>query len=289
MRTTLSSLPRRALGLPLALVTLAHASPSLADEKAECLAAASTGQTLRDAHSLIEAKESFQVCARPSCPALVQTDCGAWLDAVERALPTVVLAAKDGEGRDLIDVVVSVDGKPFARKLDGQAVPMNPGAHDFRFDRADGTTATSRVIVKEGEKAQEISVAFAPAVVSPPPDAVSPLPVAPPPAPADATANARALQRALALVLGGVGVAGIAVGGGIALDAKSKDDTAAAETTPSRHSDSVNAVSEGNAGTVVMVAGGVLAAAGIVVWFTAPSAKVSVGAAGSSLWLRGTF
>jgi hypothetical protein len=82
---------RLALGLPLVAAFLSFGRASLADGKAECLAAASRGQTLRDAHSLVEARVQFQACARRECPAIVQTDCGAWLDAVERTLPSVVL------------------------------------------------------------------------------------------------------------------------------------------------------------------------------------------------------
>jgi hypothetical protein len=40
---------------------------------------------------------------------------------------------------------------------------------------------------------------------------------------------------------------------------------------------------------VVFVVGGVAAAAGIVVWLTAPSAKVAVGTNGREVFLGGSF
>jgi len=280
--------PRARTLAPLAAFALiAFGRTASADEKADCLAAASTGQTLRDSHALIEAKGQFQLCARPSCPALVQTDCGDWLAAVDRALPSVVLNAKDGDGRDLFDVSVTVDGKPLTQKLEGQALAMNPGAHEFRFALANGTTATSQVLVREGEKAQEVAVVLPAAAFPTLEPGPTPLPVEPPKP--VVTGPSPALQHALGLVLGGLGIAGVGIGGGIALDAKSKDDAASRETGAPRHTDSLNAVSEGNAGTIVMVTGGVLVAAGVVVWFTAPKARVSVGTNGSEVLLRGRF
>jgi hypothetical protein len=284
----------RKLALGSALVAAAGlvAGASSADEKADCMAAASKGQTLRDAHALIEAREQFRVCARSVCPAIVQTDCGAWLEEVERTAPSVVLSAKDKDGRDLLDVSVSVDGAPLAQKLDGQAVPMNPGVHTFQFVLADGLSATSRVIVKEGEKAQSVAVAFVPPSELPKLDEKPKMETLPDetPAPAKPTGPVRgAAQRLSGLVLGGVGVVGVGVGIGIALDAKSKDVSAAGEKSPAQESDSRNAVNEGNVGTVVLVAGAVVAAAGVVLWLTAPSAKVAVGTRGTELLLKGTF
>jgi hypothetical protein len=287
-----------ALGSSLVVASSLAGGASLADEKADCMAAASKGQTLRDAHALVEAREQFRVCARRECPAIVQTDCGPWLEEVERMVPSVVLSAKDGEGRDLLDVSVTADGAPLAQELDGQAVPMNPGVHSFEFTLADGTTAASRVIVKEGEKAQAVSVVLRPASVVVPGDAPKEGMLAPPTTPDAETAKPNtpapgttrgAIQRVLGLVLGGVGLVGLGVGGGVALDAKSKDVTAAGEGGSARQTDSQNAVSQGNAGTVVIVAGAVVAAAGIVLWVTAPSAKVAVGMDGRELLLRGTF
>jgi hypothetical protein len=48
-------------------------------------------------------------------------------------------------------------------------------------------------------------------------------------------------------------------------------------------------VSAGNAATVVFAVGGVLAAAGIVVWLTAPRAPVTVGTNGTEVVVGGAF
>jgi hypothetical protein len=260
----------------------------LADEKSECLAAASKGQTLRDAHSLVEAREQFKVCSRSSCPPIVQTDCGAWLEAVEQTLPTVVLSAKDGDGRDLVDVTVTADGQPLVRKLDGQALPMNPGLHSFRFELADGTSSTSQALVKEGVKAQGVAVVVRLPVpeVQPQEARSATLPPPEPPKPVHGRGGA---QRAIGWLVGGAGLVAVGVGSGIAFDAKSKDGTAAREGGLAGQTTSHNAVNEGNAATVVFVTGVVVTAAGFALWITAPSARIAVGVNGSEVLLGGAF
>jgi hypothetical protein len=129
-----------------------------ADEKAVCLDAVSKGQPLRDAHQLVEARDQFQICARAECPARLRTDCASWLSDIERTVPTVVLSAKDGAGRDVADVKVTVDYKPFVDRLDGHAIAVDPGMRTFRFLRSDGSVVTEQALIKEGEKARNVSV-----------------------------------------------------------------------------------------------------------------------------------
>jgi hypothetical protein len=181
-------------------------SLAMADDKAACLEAAAKGQRLRGSHQLVEAREQMRACAAAQCPAVVQTDCARWLDEVEAALPTVVLAARGGTGVDLFDVKVTVDGKLVASKLDGEGAPMNAGPHTFHFEGADGTSVDQQVMIKEGEKNQVVSV-----VLGSIPAAV--------PGPAGLPETVPGAERAtsspwktVGWVVGGVGVAGLAVG-----------------------------------------------------------------------------
>jgi len=195
----------------LASVVLAAESPARADEKAVCLDAASRGQTLRDAHKLVEARDLFRLCARRQCPAMVQQDCGAWLGDVQRDLPTVVVSAKDGQGADLQNVQVTLDGQPLVASLDGQAVPVNPGDHLFHFEAADGTQVDRHAVIKAGEKNQAVAVVLAKPV------AVTPAAPATPPGPHDAQGATAPTEgagpwRTVGWVLGGIGVVGLGVG-----------------------------------------------------------------------------
>ena len=270
------------LGL-LACAALSRAPVVRADgstgavDKATCLDAVSKGQRMRDTHQLVEAREKFRLCARAECPAVVQTDCAGWLADVEKTLPTVVLSAKDHGRRDVVDVRVSVDGQPIASALDGQAVGVNPGLRTFRFERAaDGRTATSQVLIKEGEKARGVAVML-------PGDQVVGTPGATGPA-TDASAEANrattpssstSTVRVLGLVIGVAGVLGMAASAGAAVDAKSRDNSAANEPGTLRQTDSAGAVSEGNIATVILGVGGAMAVAGVVLWIAAPSGRAS--------------
>jgi hypothetical protein len=180
--------------------------PAFADEKAACLEAASKAQNLRDAHKLVEARDQLRVCARVTCPAVVQSDCGNWLVEVEKALPTVVVAARSPAGADLIDVKVSVDGTLLVSKLDGQAVPMNAGPHTFRFEGPAGATVDEQVLVKEGDKNQPITVVLgAPVAATPPP--TNPVNTGGGPSP----------WRTVGWVTGGLGAAGLVMGAAFGL------------------------------------------------------------------------
>jgi hypothetical protein len=178
-------------------------SPARADDTARCVSAAADGQDLRDRHKLLEARDRFRACVTAACPAVVQRDCAGWLTEVERQLPSVVIYAKSAEGADLFDLRVTLDGQPFASKLDGQSVAMDPGPHTFHFETADGSAIDRRVLVREGEKSQPIAVVLgaAPAVrVIPPAEAVV--------EPGRGTSG----WKTFGWVAGGLGVAGLAMG-----------------------------------------------------------------------------
>jgi hypothetical protein len=264
---------------------------STADEKAVCIDAVTKGQPLRDAHELVEAREQFRICARAECPARLRTDCAAWLSEIDKTMPTVVLSAKDQAGRDVADVKVSVDGKPLVDRLDGRAVEVDPGMRSFRFERRDGSVTTQEALVKEGEKARSVSVELSGASRGAGSGESSGAP------------TPGSTARALGLILGGVGVVTLAVGFGVAFDAKSKDDASKTESGAAQYNDSGSAVGEGNAATVVLGVGAAVAVTGVVLWLTAPRAKTD-GASASSAWpgrglrvatdgraliLRGTF
>jgi hypothetical protein len=246
-----------------------------AGNKAACLSSAANGQTLRDAHKLVEAREQFRICASAQCPAMVQGDCGQWLADVDRSLPSVVITAKNWAGADRVDVRVTVDGQPLLTKLDGEAIPMNPGEHTFHFEEPDGTQVDQQVVVREGEKNQNIGAVLGKA---PPPTE------APRAATETVAPPKHSPMRPAGLVIGGIGVAGLATGAVLGLLAASTWSTAKSEC-PTHVGCSAQAVSDqqhtatlGTTSTVLFVAGGVFVAAGVTLFLTAPKADApSVG------------
>ena len=283
------------------------ASPVRAQDRAACLQAASDGQTSRNAHKLIDARARFRLCAGIACPSVVQAQCVSWLAEVERSLPTVVVTAKDAAGADLVDVKVTVDGVPFATKLDGGAVPLDPGPHTFHLELADGTARDEPVVVREGAKDQSIAVVLrrpgeeaAPAPPSPSP-APPPAGVVAVPAAGEPSSSGLGGMRVAALVVGGVGVAGIAVGAVFGVQAMSKKNQSDAQcpggSTGPCSDEGVSlakqGVSAGNASTVAFAVGLAGVAGGVVLWLTAPrpssaqgSLRVGAGLADGGFALR---
>lgn len=224
----------------VALAVIGWQGPARASDKQACLDASSQGQTLRDAHKLLEARDQFRACARASCPDVVAS----WLNQVDKDVPSLALTAKDGDGNDLVDVKVTLDGTVVATKLDGHSVEVNAGPHSVRFELADGTAVDEQVLTHEGDKNHVVNAVLrkaappppTPAVVTPaivPPSAVGSAAVTPAPdvALGPATSAGRG-QRTVGLVVGGVGVAGLVVGSIFGVNASSKWSSAKKDCQP---------------------------------------------------------
>jgi len=267
---TIPLVPRFALASALAFAwafASATAAGAGADRKDTCLEAASKGQRLRDGHELIEARNQLRVCAEAGCPAAVQGDCAKGLGDVEKALPTVVIAAKDGAGVDLVDVKVSVDGEPFADRLDGLAMPMNPGLHTLRFGSPGHADAEEQVTVREGEKHQLIAVVL---------EATAPPQAGPR---ADTGVHREPAGRTVTWVLGGAGAAALGVGATFGLMALVQKNDA--------HCDANNVCDPGTAAgiktaaalsDVGWIAGGILLGAAGALLLLAPDESAGHGA-----------
>jgi hypothetical protein len=286
-----------ALLIGLGVAATLFSAEALAEDRAACFAAASQGQTLRDEHKLVEAREDFRVCAQQHCPTSMRSDCAGWLEAVEKSIPTVVVTATDATGSSVFDVAVRIDGRPFVAKLDGSAMPVNPGVHTFRFERDDGTTVEQVLQVNEGDRNFKIAVVLK----AEPPPAAPPAPPAPGP-------GLRAPQI-VGLGSGVLGLAGIVVGSVFGLQTysetnKQKLDCPQATCTQSGNvrgnKDHSAAVTDGTISTAAFIAGGALVATGAVLFFatghtpTAPASSglvlwPALGPEGGCLLIRGEF
>jgi hypothetical protein len=91
----------------------------------------------------------------------VRSKCVEWLPGVERALPSIVVAVKDRRGEDAVRAEVRIDGKIVARKLDGSAIPVDPGPHTLRVDLPGDRPSVKRIVVQQGEQFRKVSVSFA--------------------------------------------------------------------------------------------------------------------------------
>jgi hypothetical protein len=321
----MSQVTKRLL-LSLSAALVLPSTTAFADDAA-CLDAVARGQRLNATHRFVEAREWLRMCTSSACPPVVQTDCASWLAMVEKSLPTVVVLASDGAGESLVDVKVTVDGLLFTAKLDGQALPINPGSHTFHFEGPGGTTADQVVVVPEGEQNHRVAAVMKkpeaapePIVTPAPPAPTPPAPTAPPstppvtpaeqlntsessappaaPPPTGHSGRGTGLQRTLAVAAGGIGIVGLGVGAAFAFSAMSQRNDAQSvcpgPTCPTLDGSNKwhTAVISGNASTIGFLVGGVGIAAAAVLLATAPRAsapRAQVGLGVGGVEVSGTW
>jgi hypothetical protein len=158
-------------------VLLAAARPARADEAHACAEPHLAAQRHRRAGELVRAREALLACSRAECSSVLAKDCVAWLGEVEAALPSVTLEAKTAEGRDATDATARIDGEPAARRIDGRALPLDPGPHRIVFERPGKPSVEEQIVLREGEK-RVVTARFRgqPAALAPARDVERPIP-----------------------------------------------------------------------------------------------------------------
>ncbi len=251
-------------------------------------------------------KEVATAAKREGQPARVQlaTDKAAALEPRLSRL-TVTLAP----GADVAGLVVRLDGVAVDRPVWNTPLPLDGGRHEVVAE-AEGRTpwkTTVEVAAERDAKTVQVPVLEVAAAVTPPPPQA---PVNPAPTPTDeATAQPRGMSgtRIAGIALAGVGVAGVVVGSvyGVLTGVEwnqQKSDCASASNCPHRQQalqDHQSLTSDSIVSTIAFVAGGVLIAGGVVLYFVgAPSSPhteqsvllaPAVGPGAAGLDLRGTF
>ena len=261
----------------VSVFVLLTANGALADlTKHECVVANTAGQDLRQAGKLRAAHTQFSLCVSSSCPGPVRKDCADQLDAVDHGTPTLIIGAKDSSGADLSAVRVSIDGELLVVSLDGTAIAVDPGKHTLTFEGT-GEKKELELVILEGQKGRQVAVVMKGDVVAP---AVAPVLVAKAPTPLpppDATASPSPTRRTWGIVTAGAGAAGVVAGSALGIAAlvtynHAKSQCAAGTTygCGAGGSEGATAHGEAAASTAAFIAGGVLLAAGVTLWLTAP-------------------
>ncbi len=154
----LGSVLRPGLSFAAALTWLICAWPARAQDPA-CIKAYEDVQVRRRESLLITARDAAVTCAS-SCPPVLAKDCATWIGELEAAIPRVVLEARDGNGTPIVDVQVSIDGKPAVQQLQGRAIEVDPGPRTFLFSTAGAASVRLKTVVVEFEKNQRVSAQF---------------------------------------------------------------------------------------------------------------------------------
>jgi hypothetical protein len=249
----------------------------------ECLNASEASLKSRAQHKLKDARAQALVCASRTCPADVRTECTKRVTELNGIIPTLVFEVKDPNGEDVPGVKVTIDGDVFAERLDGTAVPVDPGEHAFTF-AANDKTVSKTLVIREGDKGRRERIVLGEKAPPPPTNDTSAA------APATTDDKKRAPEtpqksdsgmsgmRIGGLVAGGVGLVGIGLGTYFGVTASSAWNNSKSEcstTSCPNHAQAVvdhdSAANNGLASTISFAAGGALLASGILLFVLAPS------------------
>jgi hypothetical protein len=147
-----------ALGGALLLAFLAATGVARAEDDAACQASYVAGQRrYKLDHDLLGGREQLLICAK-TCPDELRASCGKWLSEIDAELPSIVVKAKDADGRDELDGSVEIDGKIVFGYITGTPIECNPGEHTVRVLRPHHAPAGEAVLLHAGEKLRVVDV-----------------------------------------------------------------------------------------------------------------------------------
>ncbi len=222
---------------------------------AECLAASDASIDAANGHRLRRERSQLLVCSDASCPAEIHAECIRRVEEVNAAIPTIIFEARDATGADLSEATIAMDGEVLAQRIDGIALPIDPGLHAFTFEHAGQPAVRKVFVIREGQKERREVITFD----------WQPFPSK------TAAGHALRVQQILGIAAVAVGVAGLGLGAVFGIDAMSKRKDAE-RICPDQCADNngvalwSDARSTGNLSTVAFVVGGVATAAGVALW-----------------------
>ncbi|MDX2008969.1 MAG: hypothetical protein SFW67_02205 [Myxococcaceae bacterium] len=147
--------------LLLVVSATALAQPAPRAEKAQtqvCFDAYESTQGARRDGRLIEARDAAIVCSADACPRTLSRDCVKWVGELQALVPGLVFDVRLADGSNLTDVLVTMDGKPLLERVDGKAVPVDPGEHTLVFTTREFPPVTTKIVALEGDRARKVQV-----------------------------------------------------------------------------------------------------------------------------------
>lgn len=266
------------------LVAACVTMPALAEPGGQpprdCAQEFESAQRLRKEGKLKAAAEASISCSQPACPTFISKECTNIFSEVQSSIPSITVRATDGRGQLLTDVEVYMDGQLITKVIDGRAVSLDPGVHEFRFVPAGKPEQTVKVLVAEGEKNKVVSADFP----SLEPQASGEAPEKQTVqlgtgAGMDVVRDKKSGPPVASYVLGGIGLAAIGAGVVLRLVADKDFDDAEKTCKPDCSKSTTDSIDlKYNLSIASLAVGGAAIAAGAVVWIvqgTGSSEKAS--------------
>lgn len=147
---------RASLAAGLLLVgTASLAQPSKSSQA--CVAAYERTQSARKDGNLLDARDAAIACSAESCPAALSADCVRWAGELQTLVPGLVFDVRLPDGSNATDVTVLLDGARLTTKLDGKAIPVNPGPHTIVLRSPGYDEVTTKIVALEGDRSRKVS------------------------------------------------------------------------------------------------------------------------------------
>jgi hypothetical protein len=183
--------------------------------EASCQAVEQT-EGMRKQGKYREARARLLDCVNAACGGDVRRRCASTLQQLDAVTPSIVVRAEDANGNDVTDVAVKLGNEPLVSSLDGMAIPVDPGQHEFVFERPGGQPVTKKLTIRRGEKFRSIEVQLGESVGNTEDVGIE--------IDSDAGPGLSSERLALGLSLIGVGTAGLVGFTWLGLDARSGED-----------------------------------------------------------------
>jgi hypothetical protein len=129
-------------------------------DKAACKVAYKAAQEREQSSHLREAKELYLACSKVICGAFMRPECTTKYTQLQSDVPSVIPVVTDEAGAVKPDVQVKMDGELLTSRLDGRALPVDPGMHEFTFATDAGVIATEKIMIVAGQRNSPIAISL---------------------------------------------------------------------------------------------------------------------------------
>jgi hypothetical protein len=137
-------------------------SPARAQENT-CSEATLAADKLRDIGKLLDARKVLARCSVASCPQDARIECVRELSEIASQIPSVVVSARDANGRQVFDGAVVIDGIEQANRTNGAPIELDPGRHTlFVRSATGGSSAPVTFSLRLGDKALQVEARLRP-------------------------------------------------------------------------------------------------------------------------------
>jgi hypothetical protein len=147
------------VGIGAAAALMLSAGVGQAASKKSCTEAWNNGSAALKESKLRAARTWMNKCAATSCPAVMSRECATLSTKLALDIPSIVPSIV--ERKDLLHAVeVSMDGEVLANQIDGRAIDVDPGLHDFVFKSDSGAVVKEKLVIQQGQHNRPVPISF---------------------------------------------------------------------------------------------------------------------------------